>query len=56
MASPTDGEANRAVLRVLAKALGVAPTTLSIARGESSREKVIDVPMAIETAVAKLGL
>ena len=42
-APPADGEANDAVLKVLAKALSVAPTSLSVIRGQKSREKVIDL-------------
>jgi uncharacterized protein (TIGR00251 family) len=42
-AAPADGAANAAVLSVLAKNLGVAPSTLSIVRGHKSREKTIDV-------------
>lgn len=42
-APPADGEANDAVLKVLAKALSVAPTSLSVVRGQKSREKVIDL-------------
>lgn len=55
MASPTDGEANEAVCRRLAKALAIAPSTVSLVRGHSSREKVIEVPMETAEAVAKLS-
>ncbi|MFZ4508423.1 MAG: DUF167 domain-containing protein [Fimbriimonas sp.] len=39
--APTDGEANAAVIAVLAKALRVAPSRISIIRGETSREKLL---------------
>ena len=54
-AAATDGEANAAVLRLLAKSLGVAPSLLVIVRGESSRHKVIDVPMDGAAAIALLS-
>ena len=38
-----EGRANRAVQRLLAKRLGLAPTRLSIVRGEHARDKVIEI-------------
>jgi hypothetical protein len=38
-----DGRANRAVQRLLAKRLGLAPTRLSIVRGEHARDKLIEI-------------
>jgi len=38
-----EGRANRAVQRLLAKRLGVAPTRLSIVRGEHARDKVLEI-------------
>lgn len=45
-APPEDGRANEAVRRLLAAALGVAPTRLTLVRGASGRDKLfqIDVP------------
>lgn len=37
---PEDGKANKAVQKLLAKALGVAPTRLTLLRGASARDKV----------------
>lgn len=37
---PEDGKANAAVVKLLAKALGVAKTRLVLIRGASSRDKV----------------
>lgn len=37
---PADGKANAAVQRLLATALGVAPTRLALIRGASARDKV----------------
>ena len=36
---PADGEANRAVVRLVAQALDVAPSTITIASGERARRK-----------------
>ena len=38
-----DGGANRAVLRLVGKAIGVAPTRLVIVSGERSRQKRVSV-------------
>lgn len=40
-APPLEGEANAAVVRLLARRLGLAPSTLSIARGSRGRDKVV---------------
>lgn len=40
-APPQDGRANKAVLKALAKALGVAPSRLSLVRGDSGRDKLV---------------
>ena len=42
-ATPEDGKANKAVLNLLAKALCVPKSSLSIMRGHTSREKVIKI-------------
>jgi uncharacterized protein len=39
-APPVDGRANDAVRKLLARALGVAPTRLTLIRGETARDKV----------------
>lgn len=56
-AAPTDGQANEAVRKLLAKRLGVAPSRLSIVRGEASREKTVEVeglsPEEVRTKLAK---
>jgi uncharacterized protein YggU (UPF0235/DUF167 family) len=43
-AKPTDGAANDAVLRLLAEALGVPPSGLTLLRGATSREKLVAIP------------
>ena len=37
---PEDGKANAAVAKLLAKALGVAKTRLTLVRGQTARDKV----------------
>lgn len=50
-APPVDGKANAALCKLLAKALGVAPTTVTVIRGQSARDKVVRVD-GVETAAA----
>ncbi|WP_299926697.1 DUF167 domain-containing protein [uncultured Pelagimonas sp.] len=40
---PENGKANAAVIKLLAKALGVPKSRLSLIRGETSRDKVIRI-------------
>ena len=42
-APPIEGEANRAVEALLARALGVAPSRVRVVRGERSREKLVSI-------------
>ena len=42
-AKPQDGAANEAVLRLLADALGTAPSRLHLLRGATGREKLIQL-------------
>ncbi len=42
-APPVDGQANAALERVLAKALGVPRTSVAVVRGARSREKTVRV-------------
>ncbi|MBI3637889.1 MAG: DUF167 domain-containing protein [Candidatus Rokubacteria bacterium] len=42
-APPVEGEANAAVAALLAKALGVRSSAVSLVRGERGREKVVRV-------------
>ncbi len=42
-ARPEKGRANEAVVRLLAKHLGVPRSSVSIVRGATSREKVVEV-------------
>jgi uncharacterized protein (TIGR00251 family) len=55
-APPLDGRANRAVCRLVAKRAGVAPSRVTVIRGERSRDKVLRVegiaPEALLDALA----
>ena len=42
-AKPQDGKANDAVLGLLAQALGVAPSRLSLLRGATGRDKLVRI-------------
>ena len=42
-APPVDGKANRALCKLIAKRVGVAPSRVSVVRGEKSRDKLIAV-------------
>jgi uncharacterized protein (TIGR00251 family) len=56
-APPVEGKANDAVRRLLAKRLGIAPGRVSVVRGASSRDKVVEVEgVDEESARRALGL
>lgn len=42
-APPVDGKANKALCKLIAKRVGVAPSRVSVVRGEKSRDKVVRV-------------
>jgi uncharacterized protein (TIGR00251 family) len=50
-APPVDGKANRALCRLIAKRVGVAPSRVSVVRGERSREKLVRVEGLAEDAL-----
>ena len=53
--APTDGAANDAVVTLLAKALGVSRSQLSIISGAASRHKRIAIPFDLPEARARLS-
>jgi uncharacterized protein (TIGR00251 family) len=53
--APTDGAANEAVIRLLAKALGVSRSELSIIAGSTSRNKRISIPFDLAEARGRLS-
>jgi uncharacterized protein (TIGR00251 family) len=54
-APPVDGRANKALCKLIAKRVGVAPSQVTVVRGAKSREKVVRVEgvekKAIESAL-----
>jgi uncharacterized protein len=42
-AQPQDGEANAAVIKVVSKLLGVGKSSIAVARGHTSRQKVLSI-------------
>lgn len=42
-ASPVDGKANEAVIRVLAEFFDIAPSTITIVKGLAAREKIVTI-------------
>jgi uncharacterized protein len=53
--APADGAANDAVVRLLAKALGISRSEVSIISGETSRHKRIAIPFDLEEARRRLS-
>lgn len=53
-APPIDGKANRALCKLIAKAVGVAPSRVAVVRGEKSRDKLVRVEGVEEAALRAL--
>lgn len=54
-APPVEGKANQAVCKLIARALGVGKTSVSVVKGERSREKVVRIDgVEPEAALDKL--
>lgn len=53
--APADGAANEEVRRVLARALALAGSEITIVSGQTSRHKRIAVPMDLEEVKRRLG-
>lgn len=51
-AAPEDGKANAALEALIAKALGIAKSRVSVTRGHTARLKTLDIEAASETEVA----
>ena len=54
-APPVDGAANDALVRLLAKALGVPRSAVTIASGETSREKTVEIRGDVVELAARLA-
>ncbi len=50
-AAPEGGKANAAVCRVVASALGVPKSSVSVVRGDTARHKVLDIPMVDDDTI-----
>jgi uncharacterized protein YggU (UPF0235/DUF167 family) len=55
-AAPADGAANEAVVVLLAKALGISRSELSILSGAVSRHKRVAIPFELEEARRRLAV
>lgn len=55
-AAPENGAANAAVLKLLAKALKLPKSSLSVESGETSRVKIIRIDMPVDTVRQALGV
>jgi uncharacterized protein (TIGR00251 family) len=53
--APADGAANEAAIRLLAKALGVSRSELSIISGAASRHKRVAIPFDVTEARGRLN-
>ena len=53
--APADGAANEAVVRLLAKALGISRSQVEIISGAASRHKRLAIPFDAEEARRRLG-
>jgi len=53
--APADGAANEAVLKLLAKALGLSRSEMSIISGAASRHKRVAIPFDLAEARGRLG-
>jgi uncharacterized protein (TIGR00251 family) len=55
-APPTDGRANRALCKLIAAQVGVAPSRVSVVRGAKSRDKVVEVEsLGADELIERLG-
>jgi hypothetical protein len=53
--APTDGAANDAVVKLLAKALGISRSEVSIIAGHASRHKRVAIPFELEEFRRRVG-
>ena len=54
-APPAEGRANDAVIRVVARALRLAPSNVVLVRGSAARTKLLSAPRTAEAALLQLG-
>ena len=53
--APTDGAANMAVVRQLARALGISRSEVTIVSGQASRHKRVALPIDLSEVRRRLG-
>jgi uncharacterized protein len=53
-APPVGGKANDAVRKLVAKRLGIAPGRVSVVRGASSRDKLMEIDGVDEAAIRRV--
>jgi uncharacterized protein len=53
--APAEGAANEAVLKLLAKALGISRSEVTIIAGATSRNKRLAIPFDVQEARGRLG-
>jgi uncharacterized protein (TIGR00251 family) len=53
--APADGAANAAVVKLVAKALGVNRSQVTITAGQASRHKRLSVPLEADSVRERLG-
>ena len=54
-AAPERGKANQAVLVLVARALDLSPTAVTLVSGETSPDKTVLVPLSPATVLARLS-
>lgn len=54
-APPVEGQANDAVVKLLAEALDLAPTAIRVERGAAGRTKRVSVPQSAVAALRRLA-
>jgi uncharacterized protein (TIGR00251 family) len=54
--APADGAANEAVVKLLAKALGISRSQVAIISGQSSRHKRVALPLDEQEVRRRLGV
>ena len=53
--APTDGAANEAVVKMLAKALGISRAEVKVVSGHTARHKRLSIPFEVDEARRRLG-
>ncbi|MBS1879706.1 MAG: DUF167 domain-containing protein [Actinobacteria bacterium] len=53
-APPAEGRANRALCKLIAKRLGIAPSRVSVVQGAKSRDKLVEVEGLDAAELARL--